>query len=59
MLSITSGRTFDPNSGSGGTILAATATENGVWKRELRDFHAERSEREMRALMMNRHGVCG
>ena len=51
-------RIFDPNSGDS-SILAASSTAERTWVRELRDFEAEKAEKDIARLMSERSSVCG
>jgi hypothetical protein len=51
------GRSFDPNAGD--AMLVASSTEERTWTRELRDFEAEKAEKDIVRLMTQRTSVCG
>lgn len=51
-------RIFDPNAGDD-AMLVASSDSSRTWALELRDFEAERAEKDIDSLMRERSSVCG
>jgi hypothetical protein len=50
-------RIFEPDAGD--ATLVCVSTDERTWERELRDFEAEKQERDTVRLMTQRTSVCG